>query len=171
MAPAHPALGPPPAGTTSVHLSGCSHHVHAHTCGCGEPSQQLEEDAGCAGSGPGPCSLRGEGTRSGPCLPRRRSRVSTSHLSDRYRAESSRMNLAGNRAEKGPELLQAAAAREPAGAGHPRQVPSPQDTSTGPSLASVFLSVQWGKCCRKPGFMVLQVLPAPPPHSGLTAAQ
>lgn len=80
------------------------------------------------------------------------------------------MNLAGNRAEKGPELLQAAAAREPAGAGHPRQVPTPQDFSPGPSLASVFLSVQWGKRGRKPGFAVLQVLPASPPHLGLTAA-
>lgn len=37
------------------------------------------------------------------CPPRRRSRVSASHLSDRYKAESSRMNLVGNRAEKGPE--------------------------------------------------------------------
>lgn len=42
------------------------------------------------------------GAQPRPCPPRRRSRVSTSHLSDRYKAESSRMNLVGNRAEKGP---------------------------------------------------------------------
>lgn len=116
-----------------------------------------------------PSEKGGSPTRA--CPPRRRSSVSTSHLSDRYKAESSRMNLAGNRAEKGPELLQAAAAREPAGAGHPRQVPSPQDTSTEPSLASVSLSAQWGKRRRRPRFVVLQVLPAPLPHLGLTAAR
>lgn len=34
--------------------------------------------------------------------PRRRSGLSTSHLSDRYKAESSRMNLVGYRAKRGP---------------------------------------------------------------------
>lgn len=59
------------------------------------------------------------------------------------------MNLVGNRAEKGPEPLQAAAPREPAGAGRPEQAPSPRDPGGALSGRGVCAAgrAAWSPCC------------------------
>ena len=142
-----------PLGESRVYLGAAL--VCVHMCvGAENLASSWVRTAGCSGYGRGPQPLRGEGAQSRPCPPRRRSRVSISHLSDRYKAESSRMNLGGNGAEKGREPLQAAAPKELAGVGlahrdrqrgHQQGVPSPQETGAGSSLASVFLSVQGGR--------------------------
>lgn len=188
-----PTQAPAPLRESRVCLGAAL--VCVHVCvGAEDLASSWVRTAGCSGYGRGPQPLRREGAQSRPCPPRRRSRVSMSHLSDRYKAESSRMNLGGNGAEKGREPLQAAAPKELAGVGlahrdgqrgHQQGVPSPQEkTSAGSSLASVFLSVQWGDWAwslvpqaqttgtrgNRAAFLFLQKLPASPPHLGLIAA-
>ena len=87
----------------------------------------------------GHCPSEGRESSPGPCPPRRRSGASSSHLSDRYKAESSRMNLVGRRAEKGPGAAAGGSSLGAAGGGAPRggQRGLPQETGTRPSLALV----------------------------------
>lgn len=90
-------------------------------------------------------ALRGEGAQSRACPPRCRSGVSISHLSDRYKAESSRMNLVGNRAEKGPGAAAGGSSMGATGVGalRDRQRGSHKGSQTRKKLA---LGPLWPRC-------------------------